>query len=168
MYEGSSGRLFWKQRPRHHFASLNACAVWNSKYAGALAGSPNVKKRWSTKINGTLYQNHRLAWALSTGTWPGDQIDHINGDPGDNRLENLRVVSNTENQKNRWRSKANTSGVNGVHWHTRDKVWTAHIRVSGKQKALGYFDTQESAAAARKSAEQTLGYTPRHGEAKSE
>ncbi len=166
IYEASSGRLFWKQRPRYHFANLNACSVWNSKHAGSLAGSPNAKKRWSTKINGKLYQNHRLVWALVSGAWPEDQIDHINGDPEDNRFENLRVVPNADNQKNRWLSRANTSGVNGVYWHSRDKVWSACIRQNGRQKSLGYFQTQEQATAARKEAERRAGYSLRHGEAK--
>ena len=167
VYEASSGCLFWKQRPLQHFASLNACAVWNSKHAGAKAGSPNIKKRWSTKIKNKLYQNHRLVWALVHGVWPADQLDHINGDPEDNRIENLRVVSNTENQKNRWRSHNNTSGVNGVYWHTRDCVWNAHIRVDGRQRSLGTFPSQAQAIVARKAAEQRLGYTARHGESKS-
>ncbi len=166
VYEAASGHLFWKQRPSHHFANLNACGVWNSKHAGCMAGSPNIKRRWSTKIGGKLYQNHRLVWALAHGVWPSDQIDHINGNPEDNRLENLRVVANAENQKNRWQSRHNTSGVNGVYWHSRDNKWTAHIRDGGRQRALGYFDTCEEAAAARKAAEHQLGYAARHGERK--
>ena len=167
VYEASSGRLFWKQRPLHHFASSNACAVWNTKHAGAEAGSPNIKKRWSTKIKARLYQNHRLVWALVHGAWPADQIDHINGDPEDNRIENLRVVSNAENQRNRGRSRNNTSGTNGVYWHSRDHVWTSFIRENGKQRSLGAFTTQAQAMVARKAAEQRLGYTARHGESKS-
>lgn len=167
IYEASAGRLFWKQRPPQHFASLNACAVWNSKHAGAEAGSPNTKKRWSTKIKAKLYQNHRLIWAIVNGAWPADQIDHINGNPEDNRIENLRVVSNAENQRNRSRSRNNTSGTNGVYWHSRDRVWSAYIRVGGKQRTLGTFASAAQAAAARKAAERDLGYSARHGESKS-
>ena len=167
VYEASSGCLFWKQRPLHHFASLGAYTTWNGKHAGAKAGSPNIKKRWSTKIKARLYQNHRLVWALVHGAWPADQIDHINGDPEDNRIENLRVVSNAENQRNRGQSRNNTSGTNGVYWHSRDHVWTSFIRENGKQRSLGAFASAAQATAARKAAEQRLGYTARHGESKS-
>ena len=166
VYEGATGKLFWKHRPVEHFATVNAWSVWNAKHAGRPAGGPNSKKRWSSKINGRLYQNHRIIWALANGSWPKDQIDHINGDPEDNRLANLRVVTNTENQKNRWRNANNASGINGVYWHTRDGVWTAHIREGSKQRSLGYFPTQEQAVAARREAEGRLGYSERHGEVK--
>lgn len=167
VYDGATGRLFWKRRPRHHFSSDNAWLASNSQFAGTIAGSPNKKRRWSTKINGKLYQNHRIVWAILTGAWPDDQIDHMNGDPEDNRIENLRVVSNTDNQKNRWISSRNTSGVNGVYWRERDQVWSAAIREGGKQKHLGHFRTRDEATAARRAAEERLGYTARHGEAKS-
>lgn len=167
VYEASSGVLFWKNRPRSHFASNNSHAVWNSKHAGKAAGAINSTGRFSTKINRRLYQNHRIAWALVYKTWPSDQIDHINGDPSDNRIENLRVVTNTDNQKNRWLSKANTSGANGVSWHSRDKTWQAYVRDGRKQKTLGSFKTLAEAVAARKRAESLLGFSQRHGERRS-
>jgi len=163
VYEASSGLLFWKKRPREHFANANAHGVWNSKHAGAIAGSPNMKRRWSTKINAELYQNHRLAWVLYYGCWPEDQIDHISGDPEDNRITNLRVVSNTENQRNTKQKKNNTSGVTGVSWHKRGRVWCATIRVDQRQKHLGQFADFDQAVAARKAAEQKYGYHSNHG-----
>ena len=165
LYDPASGALTWRTRPEDHFANRNAASVWNSKYAGKPAGSPNVKRRWSTKIQSTLYQNHRLAWLLHHGSWPGGQIDHINGDPEDNRIVNLRVVTNTENQRNRRLSRNNTSGANGVYFHSRDKVWVAHIREGGRQRSLGTFSSREGATAARRAAEKRLAYSPRHGRA---
>lgn len=162
-YFPSTGRLVWRTRPEEHFVSLNACAVWNSKHADKVAGSPNSRGYLSTKIQGTLYQNHRLAWVLSYGVWPSDQIDHINGDPSDNRITNLRTVSNTANQRNRKRNQNNSSGVNGVYFHSRDKIWGAFIREAGRVRHLGSFPTFEDAAEARRLAEQRLGYSPRHG-----
>jgi hypothetical protein len=162
-YEAATGFLFWKHRPLTHFASANACGVWNSKHAGRRAGSPNVKRRWSTKINAVLHQNHRLAWALHYGCWPDDQIDHINGDPEDNRLINLRIVSNAENQRNAKRKQTNTSGATGVSWHKRNRVWQANIRGNGRFVYLGSFSRFEDAVAARKTAEQEYGYHPNHG-----
>lgn len=165
-YETSSGLLFWKKRPLAHFANANACGVWNSKHAGSVAGSPNTKRRWSTKINSKLYQNHRLAWALHYGCWPEDQIDHINGDPEDNRLANLRVVSNAENQRNASRKVNNTSGVTGVSWHRRDEIWHVNIRGNGKLRYVGSFRNFDHAVAARKAAEREYGFHPNHGRAK--
>lgn len=164
-YEASTGRLFWKRRPSEHFSNENVCAIWNAKYAGKMAGSPNAKKRWSTKINAVLYQNHRIAWALYYGCWPDDQIDHINGDPEDNRIVNLRIVTNAENQKNASRKKTNKSGVTGVCWHERGKVWQANIRGNGRFLYLGSFKRLEDAVAARKKAEEQYGYHPNHGRA---
>lgn len=162
-YEAASGLLFWKKRPLEHFASANACGVWNSKHAGAAAGSPNNKRRWATKINAELYQNHRIAWALYHGVWPDDQIDHINGDSEDNRIVNLRVVTNAENQRNARRKASNTSGVTGVSWHRRGRVWCATIRVGGRQKHVGQFVDFDKAVVARKAAEREYGYHENHG-----
>lgn len=164
-YDPDTGVLSWRARPDAHFASRNAASVWRSKHAGRVAGSPNAKRRWSTKINGRLYQNHRLAWLLHYGTWPEDQLDHINGNPEDNRIANLRAVSATENQRNRKMNKNNTSGKNGVYLHSRDNVWVSYIREGGRQKHLGNFIDMSDAVAARSAAEKVLGYSPRHGKA---
>jgi len=164
-YEASTGFLFWKRRPLEHFANANACGVWNSKHAGNRAGSPNMKRRWSTKINAALYQNHRIAWALYYGCWPDDQIDHINGNPEDNRIVNLRVVTNAENQRNVARKKTNKSGVTGVCWHKRGKVWQVNIRGDGRFIYLGSFRNLDDAIAARKAAERQYGYHENHGRA---
>lgn len=68
---------------------------------------------------------------------------------GINRLANLRLVTNAENQRNRSMRSDNTSGVPGVSWNKRDSRWMAHIKINGQHKNLGYFDTLEEAAAAR-------------------
>lgn len=165
-YEAETGVLRWRSRPVEHFATPNAHGVWNAKHAGRPAGSPNSKRRWSTKIKDVLHQNHRIAWALYYGRWPVGQIDHINGNPEDNRIKNLREVSNAENCKNRWRHTRNTSGANGVYYHSRDDIWHASIRENGRQKYLGTFRCRTAALVARRAAERRLGYTERHGEAR--
>ena len=90
------------------------------------------------------YFAHRLAWLYVYGRWPF-QIDHINGDPTDNRIANLRE---TTQQQNLWNSRAkshNKSGLKGVSWHKQRQVWRADIRAQGKKKHLGYFETKEAA-----------------------
>ena len=83
----------------------------------------------------------------------GLQNDHISRDRTDNRRSNLRVVSRTVNMRNTGRRSDNTSGVKGVGWAPRRSKWCARIRVAGRAKTLGWFDTLEAATAARIAAE---------------
>lgn len=75
-------------------------------------------------INGHLYLAHRLAWLYVYGDYPNEEqpyIDHIDGNPSDNRIENLKVSSLAENQKNRQMQSNNTSGVTGVRRYEKVK-----------------------------------------------
>jgi len=114
-------------------------------------------------VDGKTYKEHRLVWLYYHGELPPEQIDHINGMKSDNRLENLRAVSNAENCKNQRRPRNNTSGIVGVGWHSRDKCYIARIQVRGKNLHLGYFDNFFDACCARKSAELIHNYHPNHG-----
>ena len=78
----------------------------------------------------------------------GLQVDHINQDRSDNRRENLRVATNTENMQNCIRHKDNTSGFKGVSWHTQRQKWRAYIRHNGKQVYLGSFSDKKEAVIA--------------------
>lgn len=69
----------------------------------------------------------------------GMMIDHINGNTLDNRRDNLRICSNTQNQRNQQLSKRNTVGYKGVSWHQRHKKWIARIRVNNRLIHLGYY-----------------------------
>lgn len=93
---------------------------------------------------------HRLAWLYVHGEWPKHDIDHINGDKGDNRIANLRDVPNAINRQNmrRARSDSLTSRYLGVHYHLKGKKWRARIQVNGKCIQVGMFDTEEAAHAA--------------------
>ena len=83
----------------------------------------------------------------------GYVVDHINGDGLDNRRCNLRIATQQENHQNQITPKHNTSGVKGVSWHSRDLVWYANIRVSGRLIYIGKFRDFEAACAARLEAE---------------
>lgn len=78
----------------------------------------------------------------------GMEVDHINGDPLDNRRENLRVCTHAENLKNRKLNKNNKSGYKGVRWHVKDKKWRAEIQTLGKNIFLGNYSSKEEAAIA--------------------
>lgn len=111
------------------------------------------------------YKAHRICWKMATGSCPDNQIDHINGDRGDNRIANLRVVSNQENSKNQSRYKNNNSGVTGVSWYKLSKKWIARIKVDGELKYLGSFTDKIDAIYARYYAEQDKGFHENHGRA---
>jgi len=106
---------------------------------------------------------HRVLWALAYGEWPDGPLDHINGDRSDNRLANLRIVSVGENNRNKGLTRKNKSGVVGVSWHSRDKIWRATIGIDGKRTSLGDFKNIDDAKSARAKAEIEAGYHPLHG-----
>lgn len=87
-----------------------------------------------------------------TNARKGELVDHISGNTLDNRKHNLRIVDNTQNQQNKGMSRNNTSGVKGVSWHKRDRVWRASISVNGKRIHLGNFSDKEDAIKAYRSA----------------
>lgn len=124
------------------------------------------------KIKGRMYFAHRLAWFLSYGTWPAHEIDHIDGNPLNNKLENLRDVPKIINQRNARKRKDNRSGLAGVCeiWHPT-KYWVAQW-FDGKRKnkwfsvdKYGDAQAKQMAVAYRKARiEEIGGYTERHGD----
>jgi len=90
-------------------------------------------------INGRGYSLARLAWYISNGAWPIEEIDHINRNRIDNRLTNLREVSRAENARNVWKS-ANTTGVANIYWCKRERKYLKYTRLpTGKRKYLVSF-----------------------------
>ena len=114
---------------------------------GDVAGCLDKDGYLRIQIDSRLHFTHRLAWFYVTGEWPPDQIDHINGIRDDNRIANLRAATRSENGQNRRKPQANnTTGYLGVTRH-RGK-FLAKIRLDGKRKHLGLFNTPEEAHAA--------------------
>lgn len=101
-----------------------------------------------TNINGRTVKFHKLLFP------DANQVDHIKHQKFDNRKNSLRVVSNQHNCMNKGLYKNNTSGVTGVSWHKRDKVWQARIKVNYKYICLGRFKNFDDAVQARKEAEE--------------
>ena len=135
--------------------------------AGEIAGYPNRvgngKVYIKIKIDGKNYRAHRLAWLYSYGAWPENQLDHIDQNSTNNRLSNLRDVTNAENNKNRKRQNTNSSGFMGVSFRNDTQKWRAGIVVNGKQIHLGHFELKDDAIVARKNAEVEYGFHPNHG-----
>lgn len=109
-------------------------------------------------------QAHRLAWLYMYGVMPEGQIDHINGNRQDNRISNLRVVSNQENSRNQRIAKNNKYGIIGVYLRPERGYWYAFINDGGRIN-LGKFKTLLDAACARRSAEIRHGFHANHGRA---
>jgi hypothetical protein len=142
----------------------NGVLYWRKSRGGLAAGS---EAGWKVSnnyvrihINKRIYFRHRLIYALLIKD-PGDlEIDHINGIPGDDRIENLRLADRRSNHYNRSRYSNNTSGHKGVNWDASSSRWRARIRLpNGRSKHLGLFTSLSEAADAYRQAALQL-----HGE----
>lgn len=162
-YDHETGQLIWRDRELAEFQSTQSWRTWNSRYSGKAAGSYTERLNCIVLgINGKSYKAHRVVWIWHYGEWPRQQIDHINGDGRDNRIENLRDVSCSENHKNMPVNQNSRSGIIGVRLH-KDGAWVAEIKVGEKYVHLGSYSDIRLAAAARKAAEKVLGYHENHG-----
>ena len=124
--------------------------------AGQLAGTSNPDGRREISVFNRKIKAARLAWLVTTGEWPKGEIDHINGDPSDNRIVNLRDVSRMVNQQNQRRAKSsNKSGLLGVKTNKTGKC-SANIVLEGKKIFLGMFDTPYQAHVAYLAAKRRL------------
>lgn len=133
------------------------------KSKGVNVGAKTKKGYVRAGIDGVSIMGHRLAWLYMYGAFPFGQIDHINHVRDDNRISNLRAVSNIDNHKNKALSKRNTSGATGVCWYKPLNKWHAQIMVKFKQVHLGYFSDKKDAVNSRKAAEKKYGFHENHG-----
>lgn len=163
-YNPETGDLRWRERPSSMFCHPKAAEDWNERFAGKPALTAIMVAGYRKgHLLGRQVQAHRVVWALQTGQWPREQIDHINGDRSDLRFANLREVSPTENARNQRRSRLNTSGHTGVAFVKKTGKWAAYIRSDGRRVHLGFHDKLEDAASARRAAEVEHGYHANHG-----
>ena len=135
--------------------------------ADGAAGYINPKTNYCViTVKNNTFKAHRLAWLYVYGEWPINDIDHINQNGSDNRIENLRDVNRIENGRNHSLSRTNTSGITGVCWNTRTKIWHANIRIGSRNIHLGTYHDKFEAVCARKSANNKHGFSPDHGKPK--
>lgn len=156
-YDPVTGDMRWKPCGKHLFKNDHGWAVWHGKFAGKPVGKTTRGYRIVTiTVDGKerYLQAHRVAWALVTGNWPEQEVDHEDTDTANNRWCNLRLATSGQNASNKNKDQRNRSGFKGVHQHTQNGNWIAQIGVGGKKRHLGVFDTPEAAAAARASAAQ--------------
>ena len=144
-YDPETGKFFWR-------------VARGSRAAGAETGCVGPEGYVHICVDRTLYLAHRLAWLYVHGYLPEHGLDHIDRDPSNNRVENLREVSQVCNARNCGNRNNNTSGVKGVWWHKRTGKWHAQIAVNERQFHLGYYDDFTEAVCARLAAEQCIGW----------
>lgn len=140
-YNPETGEVRWKTRPKRAPKDI----------VGSIAGTITTTGRRQVRVNGRYYQVHRIAYIIYNGEvlQPHEEIDHINRNPLDNRITNLRKVDRSGNLHNRGLLRTNRSGVTGVCYDNERGKWLAHFR----KKHLGRYNTLEEAVAARKQAE---------------
>ena len=168
-----SNKLFWLPRDPSTFkddgeqTAEHNCNAWNGKCAGK--PTFNTESGHGYKHGRLENKNryaHRIIWEFFNGPIPeGMDIDHINGDRSDNRPENLRVVTRSQNLRNSVMKSRNTSGITGVCREGASK-WKVRIHADGgKPLLIGVFETKDAARTAAELfyGDPANGYTARHG-----
>lgn len=142
-YNPDTGAFTWIKRPSKRIK------------VGQVAGTLGTKGYWQIQFKGCSFLTHRLAYYMYHGVDPLEKIvDHKNDPTTNNKIDNLRLASNAQNQMNRVNLPSdNTSGVIGVYWDKSKKKWKVRISIDGVQKHLGYFTNKEDAIKTRREAE---------------
>lgn len=122
-------------------------SIQSRSQAGSVAGGNSTRGVVIVSVDYRRYKAHRLIWLWHYGILP-PEIDHIDGDPSNNRIENLRAATHATNMKNMKTPSTNRSGFKGVRFHLPTRKWTAQIGVNKKSVYLGIFLTPEDAYAA--------------------
>ena len=116
--------------------------------AGSIAGAIRANGYRYITVNGRSYLAHRLAWALMNGSFPSNDIDHIDRDRANNAISNLRPATRAMNNVNSGRLASNTSGFRGVSMDKRRGTWAAYIWKQNRKNHLGVFASAVEAARA--------------------
>jgi hypothetical protein len=147
-YDPATGIFIWKRRDRKYFKSGRDHNAWNTLYSGKSAGGSRKDGYIRIRILANAYYAHRLAWKVHAGKDTELYIDHINMNPSDNRIANLRCSLHRENRRNSKLSKSNTTGFKGTSRNKKNGKYIARIQDNNKHLHLGVFSTAEEAHAA--------------------
>ena len=160
-YEPETGVLTWRTRPQAHFEKEHESRRWNTRLAGKAAGSRNALGYLQVEVCKAKYQYHRIVYAMHNAVELADmnfEVDHRDVDPTNNRGENLRSCTRSQNNTNQRKQSNNKSGFKGV-FRLKGRRYMARIMSEGKMHYLGLFPTAELASAAYTQAAERL-----HGE----
>lgn len=161
LFEYKDGMLYWKIRPLSDFKTEGCYVQWNKRYGYQQVGSC-ARTYVNVSINKIRYQAHRIIFLMHYGYLP-KIIDHINGKPQDNRIENLRAATHSENLRNSKIAKNNTSGLKNVFWYKQRQKWGVRIIINKKSKSFGLYDDIELAdLVAHEARNKYFGYFARH------
>jgi hypothetical protein len=130
-YNSETGVLIWMKSPAHKIK------------IGDVAGYADIHGYLKIQFNGKKYRVHRLAWYLHYEKWPTGEIDHINGIKTDNRINNLKDVTHTENMNNTKGHREKTYKY--YYFNKKYQVWQVKVTIDSKMKHLGNFETEEKA-----------------------
>lgn len=145
-YDGDTGLLIWKPRPLTSFTCTRLQNCWNARRANKKAGRIDVQGYATVLVLGKHRKAHRIIWEMHHGPIPeGMVIDHIDGYPSNNRLNNLRLATQSQNLSNQNRKK-NSTGLKGIF--RRGDRFYAYITSSKKRISLGGFPTKGLAGVA--------------------
>ena len=132
------GRVYWIDATKFH-------KKLNGNEAGSKRRSTHSEKYyWHVKIDSVAYKRSHLVYLFSTGSWPSDQIDHINGDSLDDRIKNLRDVNQTQNAWNHKKRKKQQLTPMGIR-SLKSGRFQARIAVNKQQISIGTFDNESEA-----------------------
>lgn len=155
-YEPETGKLFWRTRPVSLFrchgkmSAEHAASTWNKSHAGkeAFTSVDNYGYRRGSVFNISI-RAHQVIWRMENGIQPdGSDIDHIDNDRLNNRLENLRLAERSQNCANRRARRDGTSRFKGVCWKQQLGAWIAYAFTGSQREHLGTFAREEDAARA--------------------
>lgn len=121
---------------------------WLNQWEWQALTSHGSKEWWAVRtVSADGVRRTACMHRMIIGASGGEQVDHINHNSLDNRRENLRICTPSQNAANQ-RSRIGTSKFKGVYWHRQDKRWRAQIRINGKAIGLGNHKIEEDAARA--------------------
>lgn len=163
LFEYREDGNFYNRFTRSSNAIKDAIAGYIVNYPANDNNKNPLKYRYIS-INRKIYRMHRLIWLYAYGSLPKDKdIDHINGNGLDNRLDNLRLVTRQENAKNRKITANIKYKVFGISFYKPLKKWRAAIKNNGILEHIGYFEMKDEAITARKTKEREYGFFINHG-----
>ena len=144
-YDKLTGNFTWKYRKEYEKSYAKS---WNTKYVGMVAGNVLNNGYRVIVINSIDFLAHHLAWLYVKGVMPKYELDHIDRNPSNNAINNLRFATSLQNKYNTKMNSKNTSGFKGVSWSKSANRWIATMSVNNKTKYIGCFDSKEEASIA--------------------